>query len=325
MTDNRYSVTSNEVKLFKHLSNLQSLQNGKARPIMVHVSPTNKCNRKCVHCCFDNRDKSLEMPIRQFEKMVDDFAVLGVKALEFTGGGEPTMYTFINTAIAYAKASGMSLGINTNGLSVDQVGSDMWKRFSWVRIASNIFDSYTEETLKRFTNAATYLQAITELTSCYIMPHSIGPQNIHKVVAFANQYKIVTRVAPDCMQTREGIKADTDIIIAELAKYPDNKFCFCSDFNVYLFDREDNVCLLHTIKPFVYTDGWVYCCPSSELAIENGATMNPKLRVCRVENIIEYYNSPVQTYHHTCSYCKYAQQNKLLAAIIQETNHNEFA
>ena len=57
----RYSITSNEVKLFKHLDRLQDIQNRIIRPVLLHLSTTNKCDSDCMHCCFSERDKSLEM------------------------------------------------------------------------------------------------------------------------------------------------------------------------------------------------------------------------------------------------------------------------
>jgi organic radical activating enzyme len=323
--DNRYSITSNEVKLYKHLDSLQALQSGQPKPIMVHISPTNRCNRRCIHCCFDNRDKTLEMNWDLFASCVTQFYKLGVRALEFTGGGEPTTFTHINKAIELCHSLGIQLGINTNGMSVHNISDNNWEKFTWVRIASNIFDGATTEELERFEQAVLFLQDRTKLTSCYIVPKQIGLVNLGRVVEFANKHRMLTRIAPDCIATRQEIRTNTDTIKRALAGFYTNEFCFCSDFNVYLFDREDDVCLVHTIKPFVYTDGWVYCCPSSELAIENGATMNEKLRVCRIEDITRYYQGRLEVFHHKCSYCKYAQQNEILNAVIKETTDNAFA
>jgi hypothetical protein len=93
---------------------------------------------------------------------------------------------------------------------------------------------------------------------------------------------------------------------------------------VYLGDRPDNVCLIHALKPFVFTDGWVYCCPSSELAPENDRTMQERFRVCEIKNIRMYYNARLQKQFHNCSYCKYTMQNNILNALITETDDNDF-
>jgi hypothetical protein len=109
-----------------------------------------------------------------------------------------------------------------------------------------------------------------------------------------------------------------------IAQHKANSYCFLSDFNVYLGERTDNVCLIHALKPFVYSDGWVYACPSSELALENKRTMQESFRVCRIAEIAEHYRKPLAARTHTCSYCKYALQNNLLHALTVETGGNEF-
>ena len=90
----KYSVTSNTKKLFKHMGKLQKIQDhftgdgGPVSPIMVHVIPTHKCNLKCIHCCFRNRkNKKADMTWEVFETATKQFLNLGVKAFEFSGGG----------------------------------------------------------------------------------------------------------------------------------------------------------------------------------------------------------------------------------------------
>ncbi|MBI2626186.1 MAG: radical SAM protein [Candidatus Nealsonbacteria bacterium] len=320
-----YSVTSNEVKMFKHLDKMTALQQGKISPVMIHIAPTNVCNQNCVHCCFSERERTISLDLKLLKSALDQSYNLGIGAVEWTGGGEPTLYPCINEATEYVAEKKMKLGMNTNALSIEKIKPENWSKFQWVRVALNVFDGGDEAKIKRFEENVKYLKDKTRITACYIVSKEIGCKNIGRVVEFTNKYEILSRLAPDCIQTKEGIKDQIDEIKEELKKYGDHKYIYLSDFNVYLFDREDNVCLMHMWKPFLYTDGYVYACPSSELAIENNRTMQPKFRVCHASEIEKYYKNNFEIFHHPCSYCKYAKQNQILYSLLKEVDDKEFS
>ncbi len=326
----KYSITSNESKLLKHLDSLAKIQQKKPSPILLHLSTTNKCDRNCIHCCFSERDKSLELPFSKLKKSIDQFVDLGIKSIELTGGGEPTQYSNINALIEYiVDEKKLPLGMNTNAMSVDRITINNWKKFDWVRVAMNIFDdkkNYVENMIE-FEGGVDFIKKYTNITACYIVPKEIGTKNLFNMFCFAIDKEIPTRIAPDCIQKKPQIKKMIDRINKFIDTRPNLKnsqYLFVSDFNVFLGKRENNVCLTHMIKPFLYTDGWVYCCPSSELAIENGRTMQRKFRVCRMEDVKYYYTHKFEAFHHTCSYCKYTAQNNLLAHNIRATKGNAF-
>jgi hypothetical protein len=81
------------------------------------------------------------------------------------------------------------------------------------------------------------------------------------------------------------------------------------------------------IKPFLFTDGYIYACPSAELSLENNYNYKPESQfmVCNVDEIEEFYNKPASLRNHACKYCKYSMQNELIDDILTETRHNEFA
>ena len=99
-----------------------------------------------------------------------------------------------------------------------------------------------------------------------------------------------------------------------------------SDFNVDTHRRNNN-CYIHMIKPCFYVDGYVYACPSAELALENDRQIAPHARICHFSEIEEYYKSDAaaKPNHLACSYCKYNKQQELLEDLLTETDFNEFA
>jgi len=53
-------------------------------------------------CSVDNRNGDT-LSIEQVKTTLDEFKKLGAKTVEFTGGGDPTMYKHINEVLGYSK------------------------------------------------------------------------------------------------------------------------------------------------------------------------------------------------------------------------------
>jgi len=319
---NAMSITSNDVKLFKHLDSLQALQNGQSSPVMLHISPTNLCNMKCSHCCFFGRNRTQNLSLDIIQAAVDSFSKYGLKSLELTGGGEPTLYPEMGALMEWLKETGWPVGMNTNALSIHNVPT--WDAFRWVRVSLNILN--VESDADDFLRNVRFIQDTgTRVTACYIVSKDYTDESIERVLRFADTERIPTRLAPDCIQK----KPDIAKLIQRLEDSFGNDLCesefvFLSSFNVYLEDRQDDRCYLHLLKPFLYTDGWIYDCPSSELSYENNRTMKPKFRVCKWDQIHDHYKWPPKPRHQTCHYCKYAEQNRILRAVLERTQDNEF-
>jgi MoaA/NifB/PqqE/SkfB family radical SAM enzyme len=72
-------------------------------PVHIRIKPTNVCNHHCWYCAYKSPDLQLgqDMVERDFipkEKMleiIDDCAEMGVKAVTFSGGGEPFVYRYM--------------------------------------------------------------------------------------------------------------------------------------------------------------------------------------------------------------------------------------
>ncbi len=316
---NKYSITSNEVKLFKHLDNLKHIQLKQARPVMFHISPTNICNMVCSHCCFSGRDKTIELDPVKLLEYLHDIRMLGVKAIEWTGGGEPTMYKALGDITKIAKDMGFSIGMNTNGIKYKE---DLdYSLFDWVRVSLNVFDMNID--FREWKSNVKRIQEQTKVTACYIAGNEFKLETLYKIFDFAEEYKIYTRLAPDCIQDKEGIKA----LISDLKDIVDDikpPFIMLSDFNIFLEERKENNCLIHMLKPFLFTDGYVYACPSSELAVENGKTVQKEFRICKAEDIFDYYMNNFEVKKFNCSYCKYTNQNNILTDVITEVEDERF-
>lgn len=327
------SYTSNNVKLLKHLDKLKIIQDGgRPSPIMVHLSPCNICNLKCSFCCFANRTMKDMLAVDEMKKALDSFRELGVTGLELTGGGEPTLHPHLDEVVAYAHNLGYKIGICTNGSRLSKLKT--WDKFEWVRLGMYGWDEGYEYDLSVFDGLNTKLSAAyvwdnnieTSSNPNIIAANIQKEENFYKMLDWVEEKRIPTRIAFNAIKPVEETKKDIEFI-RQLIAGRNMKYAFLSDFNFKGERRNDN-CYMHMVKPFVFTDGNVYVCPSAELAIENNYRVNPEFKICDIDGIIEYYNSMeggISQRHHSCSFCKYAMQNELIDDIVTETTNNDFA
>lgn len=314
-----FSCTSNTVKLFKHLDTLKNLQMGKVVPIMIHMIPTHRCQMDCVHCCFKNRgDRNFDMPFDVLIKGVLQFYDLGTRSIEITGGGEPTLYPKVNEMLIFLHGLGLNIGFITN--TVDSQRVKYWDYCKWVRISLNTLDYRGDMNIGPIRDSGTYI------SGCYIWNEISTLESLDKIAEFSAREKIVCRIAPDCIKDGDEINHSVTVLRELLREYEDNKYLFLSDFNITT-DRPNMDCRIHMIKPCFYLDGYVYSCPSTELAVENDHKINKEAMVCSYDNIYNFYTkgNAIKKVTRDCSYCKYVQQQIVLDEVLTETTFNEFA
>ena len=94
--------TYSDLKIFHHSDALDALARGEQRaPFYIRLKPTNVCNHHCAYCTYgsggttqktenrneiDHRD-SILWP--KLQEILQDRGHMGVKAITFSGGGEP--------------------------------------------------------------------------------------------------------------------------------------------------------------------------------------------------------------------------------------------
>lgn len=139
------------LKLFGFTEQLNALTNGTiAPPVHVRVKPINACNHRCWFCAYraESLDLGSEMSLKDRipkEKMfeiVEDFIEMGVKAVTFSGGGEPLIYPHIVETITKLGEGGIKVASLTNGAFLKGAVADaMAKYATWVRVSIDSWDS----------------------------------------------------------------------------------------------------------------------------------------------------------------------------------------
>lgn len=131
------------LKIFHHADLLQKLKCGeRVAPIYVRIKPTNICNENCYYCHYKNSYLKLGnyrsddmIPREKMLEIIDDLADVGTKAVTFSGGGEPTVYPYINEALQRVLDRGVQLAIITNGTMLKGETANLLSHAKWVRLS----------------------------------------------------------------------------------------------------------------------------------------------------------------------------------------------
>jgi MoaA/NifB/PqqE/SkfB family radical SAM enzyme len=132
----------NQQKLLWHMRKLcEFCGTGSTFPIQVELNPTNSCNMNCRWCLCQGEHKKESLPNGILTQFLHDFAMFGGKSIDWTGGGEPTLYTYFSPAIEFAADHGLKQGLMTNGSFSPSIIPMLVKHFSWVRFSLDCVDA----------------------------------------------------------------------------------------------------------------------------------------------------------------------------------------
>jgi len=132
----------NTSKLTFHEKKLEALLKGEiTSPICVRVKPTNKCNHRCFYCGYEEdsersiMNRKSEIPKEKMTEILSDFKNMGVKALTYSGGGEPLIYPYIIEIMEKTLENNIELSIITNGQELKGRKADILTQAEWVRVS----------------------------------------------------------------------------------------------------------------------------------------------------------------------------------------------
>jgi len=139
-------------------------------PITVKIDLTNVCNHDCPGCIdFDlivNDNNQLKLEL--FDSLLPNLKKIGVKGINYTGGGEPTTHRDFDKIVKKTHEHGLEIGLISNGSRFHKFPmEEILHMFTWIRIS---LDAYDEETHKRthgkkakFKQAVDNIKLITDL------------------------------------------------------------------------------------------------------------------------------------------------------------------
>lgn len=201
----------------KILANLDRVveyfDNGVASPVLVEIDPSNICNQGCAFCLSSHihfkKYKGEEtystavLPKEVLMELCVELVEAEVRAINWTGGGEPTVNPYLKEAIEYiGDNSDVKMGIFTNGTLIQkhELVDVLLKYMTWIRIS---IDAGTEETYNSVRNSkkggewvdmlagldALVSRRVEMAVDCDIgVGFVITPDNYQEIVSFAEHF-----------------------------------------------------------------------------------------------------------------------------------------
>lgn len=250
------------LKIFGHLEKLVKVKSGeRIAPIYVRIKPTNRCNQNCYYCHYKNPYLSLDQygpadEIRR-EKMLEiiqDFKKIGVKAVTFSGGGEPLLYPYIEETMQAVLDADIDLSIITNGTLLTGKKAELLSQAKWVRISleSGCAETYSKiRGVKEETFAALCENikqfALVKNPNCELgVNFVIGPVNCKEVYQAGklmealgvNHIKYTALVSNEVEKVHAPFKAH---VIEQIHKLIDENQSNFKIINLYESDFDSNM------------------------------------------------------------------------------------
>lgn len=304
--------TSTQHKLRQHPDRLLEIGRGIYRPISIALAPTDYCQLSCQFCSVKNRDMD-ELDLYKAKRAMYDFKMLGAKTIEFTGGGDPTMYHGINELIRFGNQLGYEMGMISNGVDLKKVVE--LDKLTWLRLSLNSLDVYEDIHIPRYNGT---------LGFSYVWHEESNPKIFDKIEDYVKRFDAkYVRVVPNCLNPHDIKKFKDEV--GPLVEGKDRFFVQTKDV-----DKPES-CMIGYLKPFIAPDGYVYHCSATPLI---GRKFDRRFQMGPVEDIYQIWDKPKPFDTKDCQTCFFKEHNEImkqakrgelnLEEIIMEVEHKNF-
>ncbi|WP_010681179.1 radical SAM protein [Acetivibrio cellulolyticus] len=346
------------LKLFAHSDKLDAIKKGIwTAPIYIRIKPTNACNHHCNYCHYgngqylnlDGQDERNHIPWEKMQEIVEDIGDMGVKAITFSGGGEPLVYPYIIQTMKAMLNRNIELSIITNGHKLNGEIAEILTNAKWVRIS---LDSANAETYSKIRNIS--LDSFGQVCKNINMFAKAKPDNCELGINFVinrdnydqvyeagklmfnlgvNHIKYAARITTDVNSYHAPIR---DKVIEQINRVKDEfenpKFkvinLYEDDFHFSsVFQRSYTKCIVTKAVTVIAADSKVYFC-HDKAYLENGIIGDLKNRSFKelwfspeTQEKYKNFDASKECKHH----CVYDSRNILLNTFLSlDENHINF-
>jgi MoaA/NifB/PqqE/SkfB family radical SAM enzyme len=240
MSENKFNPV---LKLAAHPQFAAYLQRERIAPVLVEASLTGKCNAACPWCFFQDRKDRGVLPLNIAIRLVEDLAAMGTKAINWTGGGEPTLHPNFAGIVKRTAWLNVRQGLFTNALAPIEYEPGA---FDWIRVSK--------------TNHPLPIEHIKEIRDhC----HSVGicinytgnDREVREVCDIAHDLHL------DYVQTRPALRLYGEHTSIEPPHVTDSLLLNTAyKFDEAKKDRIYDQCEGYHFVPFIWHDGTVSAC-----------------------------------------------------------------
>lgn len=190
------------LKFLRFSAHLEALRDRRVvAPVHIRIKPTNRCNHNCWYCAYrtddlklgEDMDEGDQIPEAKMFEIVDDVLAMGVKAVTFSGGGEPLLYKPLPDVIERLAAGGVKVAALSNGANLKgRMAEAFAAHATWLRVSMDAWDdaSYVKSRGAKdgdFTRLITNIRDFTRRdTNCVLgISFIVGKDNHHRIAEVA--------------------------------------------------------------------------------------------------------------------------------------------
>jgi MoaA/NifB/PqqE/SkfB family radical SAM enzyme len=339
------------LKLLSHPEKIKSFLEDKVTPpIYIRIKPTNRCNHRCEFCSYDpvtgdlsvrnELNRTDEIPIEKMREILENLKEMKVKAVTYSGGGEPLVYPNIEETMQRTLDYGIDLSIITNGQSLSRKKAEILSKANWVRISSDASDAKSFSKIRRvpeddfykltsnIENFAKIKDALCELGINFVVHKNNSDQVYRSVGHFKNLGANHIKITPRWISNFEEYhKPIIESVLEQIAKarqdFQDKTFnvhdTYEGDFSgASVSERSYNRCYVMQTIPVIAANCKVYFCHDKAYASDGilGSIKDKSFKELwfskEATEIFKKFNPKEKCNHH----CANDSKNKLSNGLV---------
>jgi len=335
-----------DLKVFHYPAFIENIKTGTNSPLHIRIKLTNRCNHRCSYCAFRNPNQSLglninqtdEIPFNKLLEIIQDLVDMDVKAITFSGAGEPTIYKDFDKALLILSRTNIKFAMLTNGSYFNGNVADMFAKYgSWVRIS---IDGWDRESYKKYRGADDFDKVIENilafksdrcLLNLNIVVTKENVNHIHKIIeqikgSQVKEVKISPCVVGDNVADNVAYHSEHKIILDSQVKRIRDMginvaYTYHNQFDE--FQKDYTFCPNIQMRPVIGADCNIYSC--HDKAYEKAGFIG-SFKDCSFKEAWEkadkFKINPSQDCQH---HCIAHQKNKMVHSFLNiYQDHREF-
>lgn len=352
-------------KFIHHQDRIKQLKDGEQiNPTFIMIIPSDLCNHDCSFCAYrmsgytsnewfgekdpitglvENNPNRM-IPYEKIIEIIDDCEEMDVKAIEWTGGGEPTVHPKAREFFEYSLHAGRDNGLVTNGTVLRNGMPELLAQFKWVRVSIDAGTAQSYASIRSvpesfFTKSLENIGRIAEAkaksqTSDLVLGvgYVVTRENYREIDQAVKIYKdlgvdnvrISAVFTPEDAGYFEGIYEECrDAARDAVARYGDESFRVFNLFGDRLSDLEQGkpdyeFCGFQQIQSYIGGDLNVYRCCNTSYNPQGflGSIKNQRFKELwasrQKKNAIGSFDA------RTCSRCQFNAKNKFINYVLED-------
>lgn len=352
----RYS----KLKVFHYPEKLTSLlaDNAEVRPpLHVRIKPTNVCAHHCWYCAYRSPDLQLgkdidlreSIPKDRLLEIIDDLIEMGVRAVTFSGGGDPFYYPHLQAAAERLAASPVRFASLTNGARLHgELAKIFSQHASWVRISidgwnADSYSKYRGVKSTEFERVVNNVRRFADLGGSCRLGFSLiidkdNAPHVYELIALAKWAGAASVKVSPCVVSDRGDENNRyhdpffDDVNAQIGHA--TREMAGDGFEVYhayhrqevIFEKEYHWCPYLQILPVIGADLHVYSCQDKAYNRDSGllgSIEHVRFRDFWMQNKKKFFD--INPAEHCNHHCVAHTKNQLVLEYLEAgVEHSEF-